>query len=91
MVNYDDYMDDDFVDYEMVLHKINGNVFTFRVKLYSRIVYGESFKVAEFLINECIFYLQHKYNSYKGRYIAINIDRMYNGSYRNFVDHATYL
>lgn len=88
---YDDYMDDDFFDYEMKLTKIKGFDFTFHLKLNDRIEYGTSDKVVKFLINECLFYLRNKYPCFKGHYILIHINRLYNGKYHNFVNHATFL
>ena len=91
MVNYDDYMDDDFVDYEMYLHKVIGNKFTFRVKLAERMEYGQSTFIINFLSYECLYYLRHNYPEFIGNRIHIIISREYNGGYHNFASFEVVL
>ena len=81
---YDDNMDDNFVDYQMILYKIRENEFSFKLELNDRIEYGNSKSVIDFISNECLFYLRHIYSKYIGERIIIKINRYYNGKIHNF-------
>lgn len=84
-MNYsDDYIDDDFIDYEMNLHKIKGNEFTFLVKLAERIEYGQTDFIINFLSYECLFYLRHRFPEFVGNRVVIRINRDYTGKIHNF-------
>ena len=91
MVNCEDYIDDDFVDYEMYLHKVRGNKFTFRVKLAERMEYGQSTFIINFLSYECLYYLRHNYPEFIGSRVHIIIVRDYNGRYLNFASFEVVL
>lgn len=88
---YEEYMDEDFIDYEMNLYKIKVNDFTFMVNLSDRIEYGMVEKVKKFLVDECIYYIRNKYPRYKGNYVTIHINRVYNGKFHNFIKHEPLL
>lgn len=84
MINYDEYIDDDFVDYEMRLHKIRGNEFTFRLILSERVKYGNYNHVKKFICFESIFYLRHRYPNLKGTIVTVRISRLYKSKYSMF-------
>ena len=81
---YNDYMDDNFVDYQMLLYKIRGNEFSFKLELTEKIEYRNSKSVIDFISNECLFYLRNIYSMYIGKSIVIKINRYYNGKIHNF-------
>ena len=83
-MNYDDFMDENFVDYQMILYKIWGNEFSFKLELSDRIEYGKTKSIIDFISNECLFYLRHIYPMYIGKRIVIKINRCYNGKIHNF-------
>ena len=84
MAYYENYMDDNFVDYQMILYKIRENEFSFKLELNNRIEYGNSKSVIDFISNECLFYLRNIYSMYTGKTIVIKINRYYNGKIHNF-------
>lgn len=88
---FNEYMDDDFVDYEMKLHTIAGNKFKFRLKLNERVEYGKSDYIVNFIIYEALFYLRNRFPEFIGNQIHIIISREYNGRYHNFVTRVVVL
>ena len=85
------YMDDNFIDYQMILYKIRENEFSFKLELNDRIEYGNSKSVIDFILNECLFYLRNIYSMYIGKTIVIKINRYYNSKSHNFARFETVL